>query len=194
MPSANAQSLGVATLRGFNRFETHRRRRANQCRFRRVRGEVASNKLHFMLKGRLIHPQILAALARGGHNSRVLISDSNYPHWTKRGPNAEVVFLNLSPGLVGATDVLQALLSVIPVEKAAVMDTYKTGPNAMTTDPPVWAEFRAALDNAGCREPFEKLMPIDFYAAASTPDVVLTIATGEERIYSNLLLTIGVVK
>jgi L-fucose mutarotase len=146
-----------------------------------------------MLKGQLIHPQILAALARGGHNSRVLISDSNYPHWSKRGPNAEVVFLNVAPGLISATDVLSRLLTVLPVEAATVMDTLKTGPYAMTTDPPVWAEFRTILDAAGMKSPFVKLDPQAFYTAAGTPDVILTIATGEQRIYSNVLLTVGVV-
>ena len=51
-----------------------------------------------MLKSRLLHPQITAALARAGHGSKVLISDGNYPHGTKKGQNAEVVYLNLAPG------------------------------------------------------------------------------------------------
>jgi L-fucose mutarotase len=33
-----------------------------------------------------------------------------------------------------------------------------------------------------------------FYDAAESPNVALTILTGEQRIYANLLLTIGVVK
>ena len=33
-----------------------------------------------------------------------------------------------------------------------------------------------------------------FYEEASSPDVCLTIATGEDRIYANLLLTIGVIR
>jgi L-fucose mutarotase len=147
-----------------------------------------------MLKGPLIHPQILAALGRGGHNSRVLISDSNYPHITKRNPAAEIVWLNVAPGLISATDLLKCLAKVVPIESATVMDTHKTGPYAMLHDPPIWAEYRAILDAEGCREPFVKLPPNDFYLAASTTDVCLVIATGEARIYSNLLLTIGVVK
>jgi len=68
-----------------------------------------------MIQGKLIHPQVLAALARAGHGSKVLISDGNYPHWTTRGPNAEVVYLNLAPGLVSGTEVLRALTTVIPI-------------------------------------------------------------------------------
>lgn len=147
-----------------------------------------------MLKTRLLHPQILAALGRAGHNSRVLITDANFPHWTKRGPNAEVVFLNLAPGLVTAIDVLKVVATAIPIESATIMDTLKTGPYAMTNDPDIWGEFRTILDGVGCAEPFKKLPPPEFYTAAGSPDVALVIATGEQRIYANLLLTIGVVR
>ena len=64
-----------------------------------------------MIRGHLIHPQILSALASAGHGSKVLISDGNYPHWTKRGANAEVVYLNLAPGMLSATDVLKVPVS-----------------------------------------------------------------------------------
>jgi L-fucose mutarotase len=41
--------------------------------------------------------------------------------------------------------------------------------------------------------PLQPLARFTFYAAASEKDVALVIATGEQRIYANLLLTIGVV-
>ena len=62
-----------------------------------------------MLIGKLIHPQLLSALGRAGHGSRVLISDGNNPHATARGRNAELVFLNLAPGLLGVCQVLKVL-------------------------------------------------------------------------------------
>jgi L-fucose mutarotase len=147
-----------------------------------------------MLKSQLLHPQILAALARAGHSSRVLISDGNYPHWTRRGPNAEVVYLNLSPGIPTVTNVLQALAGTIPIEAAAVMDYARTGPYALKEDPSIWAEFMSVF--AGTRNELEltRIERFAFYEAGAGPDVCLTIATGEQRIYANLLLTIGVVK
>src|SRR5215469_5879040 len=72
----------------------------------------------FMIRGQLIHPQIMGALARSGHGSKILISDGNYPHWTKRGHNAEVVYLNLTPGILQVTDVLKVLVHQIPIESA----------------------------------------------------------------------------
>lgn len=147
-----------------------------------------------MIRSQLLHPQINAALARAGHGAKVLISDGNYPHWTKRGPNAEVVFLNLAPGLLTATDVLKVLATAIPIEKAEVMETLKTGPYAMKEDPPIWNEFLQVLHGAGADVELVRIEREKFYEAAGTPDVCLTVATGEQRIYANLLLTIGVIK
>ncbi len=147
-----------------------------------------------MIRGKLIHPQILAALARAGHGSRVLISDGNFPHSTARGPNAELVYLNLSPGLPGVCDVLTALVTAIPVEAASVMAVNKTGPFAMANDPDIWAEFRQLLSATDCRGELTPIERFAFYEAARAPDVCLTVATGEQKIYANLLLTIGVVR
>ena len=147
-----------------------------------------------MLKSQLLHPQILAALGRAGHSSKVLISDGNYPHSTKKNPAAEVVYLNLAPGMVQVTDVLKALVTTIVIEAAEVMEPMKTGPYALKEDPPIWNEFRQILHQAGADVELTKVERFKFYELAATPDVCLTIATGEQRIYANLMLTIGVVK
>jgi len=147
-----------------------------------------------MLKTELLHPHILAALARAGHGSKVLISDGNYPHWTRRGPNAEVVYLNLAPGLVGAVDVLKVIARAIPIEAAEVMDYTRTGPYALASEPPIWNDFRKILADQPIKLELNPSEKFKFYNAAGTPEVCLTIATGEERIFANILLTIGVVK
>ena len=74
-----------------------------------------------MIDAKLIHPQILSALGSAGHGSTILIPDGNYPFETGANPLAERVYLNLAPGIVSVTDVLEALLSVTPVEAAHVM-------------------------------------------------------------------------
>ena len=137
-----------------------------------------------MLKGNLIHPQILAALGEAGHGSKILISDGNYPHSTKKGPNIEVVYLNLAPGKVLVTEILEALLDRINVESAAVM---MPGDHK---DAPIFSEFSELL---GASAKLERLERFAFYDAASSPDVRLTIASGDQRLYANLLLTVGVV-
>jgi len=146
-----------------------------------------------MLKSQLLHPQILEALGRAGHSSKVLIADGNFPFSTRLGPRATLVNLNVMPGLLSATQALEALLTAIPVEAAGVMAAAKTGPYAMKSDPPIFAEFAKLLAASGSPAKIEKLERFKFYEQASSPDVCLTIATGEQRIYGNLLLTIGVV-
>jgi len=147
-----------------------------------------------MLKHQLLHPQILAALARAGHSSKVLISDGNYPHWTRHGPNAEMVYLNLAPGQVLVTDVLRALVSAIPIEAAEVMQYDKTGPYGLQQDPPIWGEFRQILHDAGSDVELKGIERFKFYDTAGGSDITLSIATGDQRLWANLLLTIGVVK
>ena len=53
-----------------------------------------------MLKHLLIHPKINEVIGGAGHHARILIADGNYPASSKRGPNAELVSLNLMPGVV----------------------------------------------------------------------------------------------
>jgi L-fucose mutarotase len=146
-----------------------------------------------MLKSTLLHPQMLEALGRAGHSSKVLIADGNYPASTRLGPNAKLVNLNLMPGVVSCTQALEALTSAVPIEAAAVMQYATTGPYALDGDPPIWAEFCTILDEHGAKVKLEPIERFAFYDAAGAPDVALTIATADQRIYANLLLTIGVV-
>jgi L-fucose mutarotase len=137
-----------------------------------------------MLQGKLIHPEILDALGRAGHGSKVLIADGNYPFATGVAPRARQVFLNFSPGMLKVTDVLGVLVEAVPIESAAVM-------MPLDEPPPIFEEFRRLLPQGLELDPLERF---DFYAAAKDESVALLIATGEERIYANILLTIGVVK
>lgn len=145
-----------------------------------------------MLKQKLLHPEILSILASAGHHGRVLIADGNYPASSTLGPNGKLVSLAISPGLPTVAQVLAAVVSALPIEAANTMDYERSGPYALDSDPPVWADFREVLsDNKLDLE----LVPIpkwDFYKAVSTPDHVLTIQTADRQRFANLLLTIGV--
>src|SRR6185437_12824578 len=145
-----------------------------------------------MLKQTLLHPKILEVLARAGHHGKVLIADGNYPASSTLGPNAELVSLNLAPGIVTCTQVLETLLTAIPVEEANTMMYETTGPYALTEDPPVWAEYRRAIAAAGLALQLKPIEKWAFYKAVSTADHVLTIQTADQQRFANLLLTIGV--
>ena len=136
-----------------------------------------------MLKSKLLHPTILGVLGASGHGSGILIADGNYPFITRANPAAERVYLNLAPGVLNATQVLDAVLTAIPVEAAHIMLT------ADGTEAPIIAEFRAMLPGVE----FVQHERFAFYDKARDSDVSLVIATGEQRIYANILLTIGVV-
>ncbi|PKW26572.1 RbsD/FucU family protein [Phycicoccus duodecadis] len=135
-----------------------------------------------MLRTTLIHPPLLAALAACGHGSKVLLTDANYPVKTGVAPHATVVHLALRPGTVGVIEVLTTLLDTVVVESAAVM----APPDG--TEPAVFEEFGALLEM-----PLERLSRHDFYTAARTPDVGVVVHTGEQRLFANLMLTLGVV-
>ncbi len=137
-----------------------------------------------MLKSTLLQPQILNALGAAGHGARVLIADGNYPLSTMSPPTAERVYLNLAPGIVSATDVLKVVADAIPIEAAQVMQPASGG------EAPIFMEFRKCLPDGVA---LEALGRFDFYDASANPATCLAIATGEQRIYANILLTIGVV-
>ena len=101
--------------------------------------------LNFMLRHKLIHPQISSVLAAAGHHSTILIADGNYPAASKRGPRSELVSLNLMPGIPTCNQVLEAVLSAVPVEAIQTMQTETSGPYALDGDPPVWADYRETI-------------------------------------------------
>lgn len=144
-----------------------------------------------MLKHQLVHPEINAILARAGHHSKILIADGNYPASTKRGPNAELVCLNLSPGVVTCTQVLRALLSAVPVDHVNIMGIPADDPYAKHGEPPVWNEYRQVLREARLKVKLEPILKWDFYKAVESPDHVLTIQTADQALWANVLLTMG---
>ncbi len=145
-----------------------------------------------MLKHRLIHPKINEVIGRAGHHAKILIADGNYPASSKKGPNAELVCLNLMPGVVTCAQVLEAIISAVPIDLVNTMMYTRDDPYALDADPPVWDEYRAVLRRAGLDLRLEPIDKWDFYKAVETPDHVLTIQTGDQQRFANVLLSVGV--
>lgn len=145
-----------------------------------------------MLRSTLIHPQISAILAASGHHSTILIADGNYPALNKKGKNAELVSLNLMPGVVTCDQVLRAILSAIPVEAIRTMQTETSGPYALDGDPPVWEDYRKTIRDAGLSLDIQPIEKWNFYEAVETNDHTLTVQTADQQRYANVLLTVGV--
>lgn len=138
-----------------------------------------------MLRYRLTHPGILAALASAGHGSTVLLADGHYPAATAAGPNAATVALNLAPGTVTVTEVLELLVDAVAIESVAVMV-----PPAGDPTPAIFDEFTSILPADTARTDLDRF---GFYAAAKSDDLALVVQTGDTRIYANILITLGVV-
>lgn len=135
-----------------------------------------------MLRYTLLNPPLIGALAAAGHGSQVLIADANFPHATKVNPDAELVFLNLRAGQVPVDDILGTLLSAVLVEAAHVMQ-----PDDGST-PEIFTRFRELL---GPDVPLQPMDRFGFYDACKQPDVAICVASGDDRLYANILVTIG---
>ena len=144
-----------------------------------------------MLRYELLHPGLVAALAAAGHGSRVLLADANYPHSTGARPGAARVHLNLRPGLLTVDQVLEVLLDAVPVESAAVMVPGGVAGDVVAAgeEIPAHTGYRAML---GSDVGWDELDRFAFYDAARSDDVAVLVATGDQRVYANLLLTLGV--
>ena len=136
-----------------------------------------------MLNYTLIHPPLLGALAAAGHGSQVLLADGNYPAATAKPLGAPVIHLNLQPGLLSVTQVLKPILEAVTIEAAHVMALPDNSPV------PAHEEYQQLLGEAVELSVVERFA---FYEAARGPDVAFVVATGDQRICANLLLTIGV--
>ncbi len=137
-----------------------------------------------MLKGPIIHPTILEALARSGHFAQVVIADGNLAVGAMTGPNSTTVHLNFRPGLLDALAVLEGILEVCPVQGAIVM---KKPAEAK-------AEIHDAYKKLLGDVTWDAMERWAFYDKIREPATTLIIQTGEQRRFANLILTVGVVK
>jgi L-fucose mutarotase len=135
-----------------------------------------------VLRSPLIHPPLLAALGAAGHGARVLIADANYSHSTNVYPGAALIHLNVRPGLVTVDQVLEPVVDLVPVESVSVMQ-----PDDGST-PEAFARYRELL---GGRLPLQPLGRLEFYATCREADLAVCVATGDDRLYANVLLTVG---
>ncbi|RRD04021.1 RbsD or FucU transport [Arachnia propionica] len=142
-----------------------------------------------MLNGPLIHPDLLAALGRSGHSGKILITDGNYPAASGAPASAERIHLNLAPGLLDVSQILDVLKQAVPIERAGLMVPAADAVGIERPDSiPAHDEYRKALPGVT----FDEIPRWDFYEAAKAEDVTVVIISADQRLYANLLLTIGV--
>jgi L-fucose mutarotase len=142
-----------------------------------------------MLKGLdpLLSPELLRTLRVMGHGDELVIVDANYPAEASGRP---VLRFDGHP----ATTLLDAVLSVLPLDtfvpEAAWCMAVVGEPDA---EQPIFEEFRASIrKHEGAGFGLAKLERFAFYERANRAFAVL--ATGERRLYGNIILKKGVIR
>jgi L-fucose mutarotase len=135
----------------------------------------------------ILSPELLSVLAAMGHGDELAIVDANFP---AAAMARRLVRLD---GL-GATRVLEAVLSVLP------LDDFVDSPVAVMqvagqpeTVPETVREFQQAVNLAESKS--VKVTPIerfDFYERSRAAFAI--VVTGETRLYGNVLLKKGVIR
>ncbi len=135
-----------------------------------------------MIKTEIIHPPLLNALARCGHKTQILIADANYAFAGNVAEETEIIWLNLSAGTVSAPLLLEKILAVINVERATMMAWPEDVQNTIASE-------YAALLSGTCQ--MDYLEREAFYSRVKSPLTRLVIASGETRLFANVLLTVA---
>ena len=73
------------------------------------------------------------------------------------------------PGLVSCCQVLEALLSAIPIEAANTMGIPADDPYALHGDPPVWNDYRRIFKDSKLGIELQPIQKWDFYNAVASP-------------------------
>ncbi|MGA2118556.1 MAG: RbsD/FucU family protein [Bryobacteraceae bacterium] len=135
----------------------------------------------------ILSPELLMVLAAMGHGDEVAIVDANYPAVTMA---RRLVRLDA----VGATRVLEAVLSLLPLDEfvespVAVMQVV----GEPDTVPETVREFQQAVDRAEAKRiKITAIERFDFYERSRAAFAI--VVTGETRLYGNVLLKKGVIR
>ena len=139
-----------------------------------------------MLKNvpKILSPELIKVLCEMGHGDEIVIGDANFPSETygRRVIRAD--------GLSG-TELLNAILTMIPLDSYSdnfmLMDVTKGDPL-----PDIWDEYINKAKELDSNLKVKMLERFEFYDRASKAYAV--IASGEERVYANIILKKGVIK
>ncbi|HEX8667551.1 MAG TPA: RbsD/FucU domain-containing protein [Allosphingosinicella sp.] len=141
-----------------------------------------------MLKGidPILGPELLAALRAMGHGDDIAIVDANFP----AAANARRL---MRVDGVDAVRVTAAVAALMPLDDFVPAAAWRMAVvDAPDEVPPVTALFEEALRANGYSGPIEAVERHAFYERARGAFAV--VATGEARLYGNLLLRKGVIR
>ncbi|MBV1703898.1 MAG: ribose ABC transporter [Hyphomicrobiales bacterium] len=142
-----------------------------------------------MLKGidPILTPELLFALRAMGHGDEIAIVDANYP---AESAGTQVIRL---PGS-SAVQALDAVLSLMPLDDFEPESAWRMEVvGAPKREEPIFDEFRKTIAaRAGERFKLGRVERFRFYDRVA--DCFAVVATGETRLYGNVILKKGVIR
>jgi L-fucose mutarotase len=140
-----------------------------------------------MLKGLnpLLGPELLKVLRAMGHGDEIAIVDGNYPADTdaKRLVRADGI---------SATDLLDAILSVMPLDEMVPDSAFRPAAfNNPTQMQPVFADFEVIIKKYEPKRHLSILVGAEFYNRVKGCYAI--VASSEARLYGNIVLRKGVI-
>ena len=140
-----------------------------------------------MLKNipKIVSPQLLKVLCEMGHGDEIVIADGNFPAETygQRVIRAD--------GL-GGEEVLDAVLSLIPLDTYATENFMLMETVAGDPTPTIWEKYYAIAQKHDDNMRANNIERFAFYERAKKAYAV--ISTSEGAIYANIILKKGVIK
>lgn len=140
-----------------------------------------------MLKNvpKVLSPELLKLLCEMGHGDELVIADANFP-------SASIGQKVVRADGISGTEMLEAIMKVIPLDTYAdsnmmLMETTNGDPT-----PTIWEEYKTIATKNDDNVRLSMIERYAFYERAKKAYVV--IATGEEKIYANIILKKGVIK
>lgn len=140
-----------------------------------------------MLKGidPILGPDMLAVLRAMGHGDEIALVDGNYPALTDARRLIRADGLSLIP-------MLRAILSILPIDTAVPQAIFRAvNATHPETPDPVHSEVEALCRDMVPEHSVVALPPADFYARVKAAHAI--VATGEPRLYANVVLRKGII-
>ena len=132
----------------------------------------------------LLTGELLAILSDMGHGDEIVLTDANFPA-------AAVAQRLVRLPMIGADTAAKAILSVMPLDD--FVEDPAAAMAAPDSRPEIYDDFERILAEAeGKPVQMEQIDRFAFYDRAKTAYAV--VATGERRLYANLILKKGVLR
>jgi len=136
----------------------------------------------------VLSPELLSTLRAMGHGDEIAIVDANYPAASSGRPVMRM------DAAASTTRVAEAVLSLMPLDEFVPCAAFHM---QVVNDPagemPIFAEFRALLERYEPKS--AKLEGIERFAFYErVRGCFAVVATGERRLYGNLILKKGIVR